>query len=249
MRNVYIGTSGWQYGNWKGEFYPTDLPAKDQLSFYASKFNSVEINSTFYHLPRTTTCENWARQVPTSFKITLKLFRGITHHNKLRLNEECAEQIENFFMSAAGLEAKLGMILVQLPPSLRADAELLDTFLLECDKVARKIGNPVPLALEFRNSSWFADEIYQILDTHSAAVVINDSPGRWPSEKVSTAHRLYVRLHGNRELYKSPYDLEELRLWAKYVQASKAHETWIYFNNTISGAAYANAAEIQKLLT
>src|SRR6266481_1168491 len=149
---ILVGTSGFAYKEWKGTFYPPDLPAKKYLSYYATQFRTTEINNTFYRMPTAKLCEGWYAEVPEGFSFTLKLSQRITHFKRLKnIDDEM-----NFFLeSAAGLKEKLGPILVQLPPNYKKDTEVLDAFLEKFAKQGR-------LAFEFRHESWFDDELFEL---------------------------------------------------------------------------------------
>lgn len=234
---LYIGTSGWQYRDWNGVVYPDGMKPADQLAYYAMLFNTVEINSTFYHMPRTTTTEKWHDQVPEHFRFTLKLNRYLTHTKRLLIDDESHSKLDEFITPAHMLRNKLGMVLVQLPPSLRCDIERLRSFLVAVD-------GRVPLAFECRHASWFEDEVTQLLDKYHVAWVVNDSPDRWPSRRYVVGRQLYIRFHGNRELYKSSYTDDELRDWAKYIASQDIDTAWVYFNNDYNGVGPENATRL-----
>lgn len=238
-QQIHLGTSGWQYGDWKGVFYPDGLPTKDWLHYYATLFNTVEINSTFYRMPRSTTTENWYKQVPEHFLFTLKINRFFTHTKRLAVDDEFRHRLNTFINSAQALGKKLGMVLVQLPPSLRADYALLKNFF-------EVVNGRLPLALECRHASWFTPETKRILKDYKVLWVVNDSPNRWPAEKYSTKQGAYLRFHGNKVLYKSSYSDAELSLWANEIHRSPAQHIWIYFNNDFGGVGAENARTMQS---
>lgn len=238
MTKRYIGTSGWQYADWKGIIYPEEMPAKDQLAFYATKFNTVEINSTFYHMPRVTTAQKWYGQVSDEFRFTLKLNRYLTHTKRLIIDEESTRVLDEFITTARALKEKLGLVLIQLPPSLKCDTDRLRTFL-------EAVNGAVPLAFECRHESWFTDEVKDVLHEFQVAWVINDSPNRWPSAKFVIGRQLYIRFHGNKVLYKSSYTDEELRQWAGFIMNQHVETSWIYFNNDYGGVGPKNAEQLR----
>lgn len=242
MPQLYIGTSGWQYRDWNGVFYPEDVAARDQLAYYAARFSTVEINSTFYHMPRVSTAEKWYQAVPGDFRFTLKINRYLTHTKRLIIDDESRPKLDEFITVATTLRDKLGRVLVQLPPSLRYDIDRLETFL-------KAVDNRVPLAFECRYDSWFRDETVKLLNRYDVSWVINDSPNRWPSAQYVTGKALYIRLHGNRELYKSSYRDDELAEWAAFIQEHANSEAWVYFNNDYGGVGPANAATLQAILS
>lgn len=235
----YVGTSGWQYRNWK--LYPDGTKSADLLNVYAKSFHTVEINSTFYHMPRVSTVEKWRDETPSDFRITLKLNRTITHLKKLKLDEETKQTLDTFIEAASALGDKLAQVLVQLPPGLHKDIERLREFF-------DAVGSRVPLAVEFRHESWFEDEVTNLLNEFDVAFVINDSPDRWPAAKIITGSRAYIRMHGRTKLYASSYTDTELRELATFITDSGAKTAYIYFNNTISDAAWQNAQTLQSML-
>ncbi len=238
---IFIGTSGFSYDNWKGEFYPENLSKKDWLTYYAHKFNSLEINSSFYHLPRKKTFSNWARKTPEDFVFSIKASRYITHLKKLT---DTKEPLKKLIDSAQELGPKLGPFLFQLPGNLKKDAEKLDNLL----KAAQKM--KIKSAFEFRDESWFDKEIYDILGHFGSGVVISSSP-KFPYHEKITGNLCYIRLHGKEKLYHSSYsrqELEEIAAVAKNCR-KKGIDTFIYFNNDALGHAFRNAMTLQELVS
>ena len=247
---AYIGTSGWQHGDWKDVFYPEGLAGSEKLAYYARQFTSVEVNSTFYHIPRPATCMAWAAAVPEDFVFTIKLNRLFTHQKKLLLDAQGLEKLKIFMASLALLGKKLGCLLVQLPPSLKRDDDKLAEFAFALRQVMASHGITCKVALEVRNASWYENEasFKALLESLDWLHVINDSPGRWPSAKLAADAGVYIRLHGNRELYKSAYTLAELAACVNFVDEQKPKVTYVYCNNTIAAAAVRNAQMLQRLL-
>src|SRR3989344_8008068 len=211
MAKVYIGTSGWVYSDWKGAFYPQDLPQRKWLEYYGQHFKTVEVNSTFYHQMKPATFENWAKSVPSDFVFSIKGSRFITHIKRLKPDRA---SIERFIESSKSLGDKLGPILWQLPPRFKEDEERLESFLVHCSQLTvhreKKSVNREPridnrFAFEFRDPSWFDQSIYQILRKHNAALVIAESGGYWPSDEVITADFTYIRFHGEGGSYATSY--------------------------------------------
>ena len=157
---VYVGTSGWQYDDWRGRFYPRDLPQRAWLEFFADRFAVVESNNAFYRLPKPETFAKWAARTPSDFIFTVKVSRYLTHIRRLR---DPAEPVERFITHASHLGDKLAVALLQLPPNLRAAPEALDETL-------REFGGRVRVAVELRHQSWFTDETRSILEAHGAAL-------------------------------------------------------------------------------
>ncbi len=237
LKNIHIGTSGWSYKDWAGIFYPAGLKSKDWLAFYAENFGTVEVNSSFYHKVSPATYENWRAATPEGFLFSVKMSRYLTHIRRL---EDAGEIWRNFLEGARGLKEKLGPVLFQLPPYFRASPERLEDLL--------KISEGYKFVFEFREKSWFSEEIYGILRKYNAALVIADSPA-WPSEEVITADFVYYRMHGPGGLYSSRYGREDLgRLAAKIRDLQNLKDIYVYFNNDFAGFAAENAKELIGLL-
>lgn len=233
--DVRIGISGWNYPPWRGVFYPKKLRQKDELSYAANTFRSVEVNGTFYSLQRPKTFQSWYDQTPPEFVFAIKGSRYITHQHRLRNAET---PLANFFASGIlALEEKLGPILWQLPPSFRFDAEVVENFLqllpktteeaielaerhegwMKDRRLARSIrSSRLRHALEIRHESFVVPEFIDILRKHNVSLVCADTV-EWPRLMDVTADFVYCRLHGSEVLYASGYDEEAIRAWAKRV--------------------------------
>lgn len=236
------GTSGWTYGSWRGRFYPQDLKSADYLAWYARHFNTVEINYSFYHLPQPKTFEKWAAGTPAGFLFAVKVSKVVTHTRRL---EGVEDPWRKFLEHASHLRDKLGPLLLQLPPSFKADVSRLEAFL----ELSRRLGAR-QLALEFRHASWFTPEVDALVAGHGAALVIGHS-SRYPSAPLETASPFfYLRFHGPRELFASRYSEEELAAWAAHVRAwlAEGRPVYAYFNNDVSGYAIANARMLVRLV-
>lgn len=201
---VLVGTSGFAYAEWRGIFYPAELPPKKFLSYYAGHFRTAEINNTFYRMPTPQLTQAWYAEVPEDFSFTLKLSRKITHFKQLK---DVGEEMEWFLASAASLKEKLGPILVQLPPFFRKDLPVLREFLARFAARAR-------LAFEFRHGSWFDGETYELLRGHNSALGVVEGEGKESSEavKIVTAAFVYMRLR------KGDYSESELLDWARWIR-------------------------------
>ena len=217
---IWVGTSGYNYPEWKGSFYPEELAATKMLAYYAERLPTVEINYTFYRAPTPKILEGWAAQTPERFKLTLKAPRRITHDQRLR---DVAEPVARFFETARVLGPKLGAVLVQLPPFHRKDAPLLREFVatLPADACA---------AFEFRHASWFDDEVLEILRSRNLALCIADS------EKISapveiTADYAYFRLRDE------GYTPDDLAKWADVIREKTVgcREAYVYFKHEDAG--------------
>lgn len=237
MHDIRIGTSGWNYPHWKGLFYDENTPKSNWLAAYAQHFSTVEVNATFYHLPRPQTVDNWRDGTPEGFLWAVKASRYITHVKKLR---NPRESLERFNEAVERFEHKLGPILFQLPPMLKFDAAVFDEF---C--AALKPGRRY--ALEVRHPDWIRLEALQSLKDHGMAFCIADTAGRFPYAEAVTADFIYVRLHGSRALYSSEYSEEELQNWAKKIKKWK-RDTYVYFDNDFNAFAPRNALKLKEIL-
>jgi uncharacterized protein YecE (DUF72 family) len=233
---IRIGTSGWQYPHWRGGFYPMGLPQRAWLAHYAAEFDTVEVNNSFYQLPKEATFARWRDEVPAGFDFAVKASRYITHIRRLR---ECAEPVELFWSRATRLADKLGPTLFQLPPNLRADPALLTDFL-------KVLPNGMRSAFEFRDDSWRTDEVLELLDRAGAAWVMADRPG-WRVPQIVTGGWSYLRFHQGRPHHPG-YARSKLRAWADRIAELPTRDVWIYFNNDGLGAAPVDARTLRELL-
>lgn len=249
---VWIGTSGWQYYHWLGKFYPQDLKARDFLTFYARYFNTVEVNSSFYHFIREKTCKNWLEQVYQVFKtqrqrknflFSIKLHRLFTHFRKLKLTKNDKNLLKETLKTYLTLSQNLGPVLIQLPPSFKKDLKTLKNFLITLRKITKKI----KFAVEFRHKSWLDKNVYKLLKQNRVAFVISDSP-RWPTDFVKTTDFVYIRLHGKPKLFASNYSNEDLKEWVKIIKNLKPKIAFVYFNNDAEGYAVNNAFFLKNFL-
>ena len=216
---VRAGTSGFSYTEWKGSFYPEDLSTDAMLGFYADHFGAVEINNTYYRMPKDSVLESWAAQVPEAFRFVLKANRRITHFK--RLKGSAIEDMEYFWSQAVTLEDRLGPVLVQLPPNFKKDVERLQAFLAD-------IPGGVRPALEFRHSSWLDDEVYDVLRQRNAALVIAQTEEA-ETPLVPTADWGYLRLR------KVEYGAGEVEAWAERVGAQAWDEAYVFFKHEDEG--------------
>lgn len=240
MAKVFVGCSGWQYPHWReGVFYPECLPQKEEFNYYASKFSTVEINSTFYHSPRISVWEGWGRKAPEDFIYAVKMSRWLTHMKKL---VEPKEEWVRFYEGAKKLGKHLGPILFQLPPSLHKDLSKLQGLVGVLPKKER-------FAFEFRNESWYDDEVYAFLRSQNWAWVIVSHP-RLPLVFETTADFVYLRFHGSKSLYSSCYSDQELRQFAGRIKGwlKEGLDVYAYFNNDAYGFAPKNALSLKKML-
>ena len=231
---IFVGTSGFSYPHWRGIFYPENLPQKDWFLYYTKHFDTVELNVSFYRLPRREIFEGWRRRAGDKFVFAVKGWRMITHIRKLK---KCQEEIKRFFEAANGLKSK-DMILWQLPPSLKFDSFLLVDFLAMLPKGWRH-------AFEFRHPSWGDEKTWEILRKYKAAAVFQDFPD-WPIFEEVTADFVYLRFHGKESLYSSCYTEKELKDWAKKIKnwQKQGWDVYAYFNNDALGYAIENAKRL-----
>ncbi len=245
MARFYVGTSGWNYAGWRGSFYPSDLPTRKFLPYYAERFNSAEVNYSFYHLPRVSTYEKWHAETPKQFVFAVKLSRFITHVKRLHAVREAYDE---FLKRALSLGEKLGPILLQFPPSFQASEENLARMREFLDYAAA--GKTVRLAAEFRHKSCFDESMLSLLRAHQVALVIAHS-SRYPvPEAAATAPFVYFRFHGPRELFASGYSDQELGEWAVHMKAflRGGRDVYAYFNNDALGDAVPNAETLRTLV-
>ena len=217
---VWIGTSGYNYPEWKGSFYPADLAAAKMLPYYAARFPTVEINYTFYRMPNEKLTSGWAAQTPSPYKLTLKAPRRITHDNRLK---NTGDLVAGFCQVAGTLGDKLGALLFQLPPNLKKDAALFDAFLEE-------LPPRLCAAFEFRHPSWFDDEIFARLATRNLALCVADSEKLSAPVKV-TADYAYFRLRDE------GYGAADIARWAEIIKRETAscRDVFVYFKHEEQG--------------
>ena len=222
---VLVGTSGWSFKEWKGSFYPKDLPDDNLLSYYATKFPTVEINNTFYRMPKAEMLENWARSTPESFRFSIKASRRITHMSRLKA-DSAADSVDYLYRNLTALGAKRGPVLYQLPPFLKKDLPRLKEFLALLPAAHGA-------AFEFRNDTWFDDEVYALLKDAGAALCFSEREDGSAPALVETAPWGYVRLR--LETY-SEADLEQ---WAGRLAKTGWNEVYVYFMHEPTAPSYA----------
>ncbi len=235
---IRIGTSGWVYQHWQGIFYPEDLPQKQWFAHYAKFFDTVEINSTFYHLQKESVFEHWGQQSPASFVYAVKASRYITHIKYLK---ECKDLLETFLNRASLLGQALGPVLFQLPPGFSVDLDRLKSFLA-------LLPEGFSFAIEFRNPTWLTEEVFAMLERHGVALCIHDMPPLHVPLRV-TAKFVYLRFHGDVD-HAGDYPPETLIVWVERMQAwqSQGLAVYAYFNNDAGGMAVRNALTLKQLL-
>ena len=236
---IHIGTSGWSYDGWRGPFYPPELARPDWLAYYARHLSAVETNSSFYRLPKPATLEQWRDAVPEGFVFSVKASRFITHMKKLKDPEAT---LPPFLECIQDLAPKLGPVLFQLPPKWHLNTERLAAFL-------RTLPGGLAYAFEFRDPSWWVQEVYDLLASHGVAFCLFDLDGR-QSPQVVTGGLVYVRLHGPDGPYQGCYGPPALAGWRDRLLAWSAQGKTVhcYFDNDQSGYAVQNAISLQSLL-
>ena len=229
--NLHVGTSGYSYKEWKGNFYPEDLPAKEMLAYYSRRLPAVEINNTFYRLPQASMIENWREQVPESFRFSIKATQRITHIKRLK---NCSEETKYLLDTASLLGDRLGVVLFQLPPNAKKDLERLRDF-LDC------LPTKIRCAFEFRHESWFEDDTFAALQAKNCALVVSDTDAKPLDDIISTADWGYLRLR------KTSYETQDLKEWMKRVQNQKWSDAFIFFKHEDEGVGPNLAAKFLKL--
>lgn len=228
---LHVGTSGYSYKEWKGNFYPEDLPAKEMLSYYSRRLPAVEINNTFYRLPQPSMIENWKAQVPARFRFSIKASQRITHIKRLN---NVADETKYLLETAALLEERLGVVLFQLPPNMKKDSERLKAFLDLLPAATRA-------AFEFRHESWFDDEVLGLLRQQDCALVVSDTDEKPLTEIVGTAKWGYLRLR------RTAYDENDLVQWLQRVREQKWKDAFIFFKHEDEGTGPKLAARFLEL--
>lgn len=236
--SLRIGTSGWHYEHWRGEFYPDDLSPAEWLSFYARRFDTVEVNSSFYRLPTLKAVQAWHDAVPEDFLFALKGSRFITHMKKLK---DPAASVASFLPVLEPLREKRGPVLFQLPPNWKCNPGRLAAFLAAWPA-------SIPCAFEFRDRSWHCAEIYALLRAHNAAFCMFDLGG-FHTPSVLTADFTYIRLHGPDGPYAGCYGEAALAEWAERIRSWQGlRAVYVYFDNDQAAYAVKNALQLKALL-
>ena len=235
--DIRIGTSGWHYGHWTELFYPPKLPKNKWLEYYAENFDTVELNNTFYQLPKEATVENWHRQAPKHFVYAVKANRYITHIKRLK---NTSAELDRFFERMGVLKEKLGPILYQLPPSMHKDLHLLREF-------TKLLPEKLTGVFEFRHKSWFSEDTYEVLCQSGVAFCIHDMPGL-QSPRLVTGDAIYIRFHGPTGKYCGNYSKSALKNWARWIKqhTEKVRSVYAYFNNDIHAYAVHNARQLKE---
>ena len=230
--NLHVGTSGYSYKEWRGSFYPEDLPAKEMLSYYASRLLAVEINNTFYRLPQRSILENWKAQVPADFRFSIKASQRITHFKRLK---DVADETKYLLDTAAALEDRLGVILFQLPPNMKKDLPRLEMF-LAC------LPDGTRAAFEFRHQTWLEEDVLALLRSKNQALCISDTDDLPVTHIDSTADWGYLRLR------RVEYSRPNLKQWLKRVRDQQWQEAFVFFKHEDEGTGPKLAGQFLGLV-
>jgi uncharacterized protein YecE (DUF72 family) len=229
--NIYAGTSGFAYKEWKGPFYPEDLPEAEMLEFYAERFRTVEINNTFYRMPKPALLEHWATRVPPDFRFVIKASRQITHLKRLK---DVGDSVSYLLKVTGSLQPHLGPLLFQLPPFLKKDAARLREFLSLLPANQRA-------AFEFRHQSWFDTEIFDLLRDHRAVLCVAEAENDLDIPFVSTADWGYLRLR------RPDYGDADLKEWIERLRQQQWREVYVFFKHEDEGKAPMMAKRFLEL--
>ena len=239
MKRIRIGCSGWNYRHWRGSFYPQGLAQKNWFQFYAEHFDTVEINNSFYRLPKAETFEKWRAAAPPGFCYAVKANRFLTQAKKLK---DCEEPLARMLAPFRALGDRLGPVLYQLPPRFRINLERLESFLRLLPKDAVSV-------FEFREKSWYVPETLALLERYGASFCAHDMPGS-ASERWAAGPIAYVRLHGAAGKYWGRYPDQNLLSWSDWMaaQAKAGRPVWAYFNNDIHAHAIHDAQTLKAMV-
>jgi uncharacterized protein YecE (DUF72 family) len=237
---VYIGTSGWQYSHWRNRFYPAEVSHQDWLPYFADRFQVVEVNNTFYNLPAPAVFARWREQTPDDFIFALKMSRYLTHLKRLR---DPREPVERFLKAALELGDKMGPVLLQLPPRMKVNLEGLGATL-------EAFPEKVRVAVEFRDDTWFIDEVRELLTRHKAAVCLADRNEKLLTPEWRTAGWGYARFHWGGGQPESSYSESALRSWVSRIRRvwHDSDDVFVFFNNDAQGSALLDASRLGKML-
>jgi uncharacterized protein YecE (DUF72 family) len=229
--NLYVGTSGYSYQEWKGKFYPSDLPPEQMLRFYGERFRTVEINNTFYSMPKASVLQGWAGEVPTDFRFALKASQQITHRKRLK---DAGDAVSQLLDVAQALKKRLGPLLFQLPPNFKKDVARLREFLALLPSKRRA-------AFEFRHPSWFDNDVFELLRHHRAALCIAEAEDDLRVPFVATADWGYLRLR------RPDYSNAELKRWVKRVRKQDWRDAFVFFKHEDEGKGPQMAKRMLEL--
>lgn len=236
----FIGCSGYYYNHWKELFYPLDLPKKKWLIYYSEHFNTVELNNSFYRMPTESAVKNWYEITPADFMFSIKGYRYFTHLKRFIADSDFKNYLHEFLKLAGLLKEKTGPILWQLPGSFKSDPGRLSDF-------CKVLGNNFIHVFEFRDESWFNEEIYGILEKNGHSICIVSGPAHVPRIVKNTAPTAYIRFHGEGWWYRDNYSNELLQQWKNKLDEMQADRLYAYFNNDGNAYAVYNAKYLASL--
>ena len=228
---IYVGTSGYSYKEWKGSFYPETLPAKDMLSYYAERLKAVELNNTFYRLPKQSMIETWKAQVPADFRFSVKASQRITHLKRLK---DAAYETRFMLDTVSALDDQLGAVIFRFPEDMEKDLERLETFLKELPSEA-------PAVFDFRHPTWFADDVLELLRSHNRVICVSDTDDLPNNHIDKTSDWGYVRLR------RVQYSERELQEWIKRIRAQDWKTAFVFFKHEDEGTGPKLAAQFASL--
>jgi uncharacterized protein YecE (DUF72 family) len=229
--DLYVGTSGYSYKEWKGSFYPENLSAKDMLTYYSARLGAVELNNTFYRTPKPEMVESWKSQVPENFRFSVKASQGITHFRRLK---DAAHPTRLMLETISALDDRLGAVIFRLPSDMKKDLERLKTFL-------KHLPRDTPAAFDFRHPTWFDDDVFELLRNENRVLVVSDTEDLPMIYREKTAGWGYIRLRRVR------YSKAELKKWIKWMQAQEWEKTFVFFRHEDEGTGPKLAAQFLGL--
>ena len=238
-----LGCSGWQYRHWRGTFYPAEMPQNRWFAYYATRFDTVEINNSFYRLPAAETFTKWAEQAPPGFVYAVKASRFLTHMKKLK---DPSDPLARFFDHARHLGSHLGPVLYQLPPRWPLNLDRLEVFLRTLDGMRSQLGARSRHVVEFREPSWYDTKVYRLLERYRTALCLHDMEGS-STRKVVVGPFVYVRFHSGESRYGGAYDDRRLEQWSEWLtrRAESGLDVYAYFNNDQDGHAPRDAVRLR----
>jgi len=244
VAKFWVGTSGWQYNDWAGRFYPEDLPKTRWLSYFVGHFPCVELNNSFYRQPTAASWKRWREAAPPGFRFAVKASRFLTHIKRLK---DAEDPLKRVFQGAEQLGEHLGPLLYQLPPTFKRTEENIERL----DAFMALLPSRLEHVLEFRDASWYVEDTLAALGRHDVAFCVHDMDHKNETPVVATARLAYVRFHGSAAgKYQGKYTPQQLHAWAEKLRAL-SHDTetvWAFFNNDTHGYAVENACQLSELL-
>jgi uncharacterized protein YecE (DUF72 family) len=228
---LYVGTSGYSYKEWKGSFYPEKIPAAEMLSYYAARLPAVELNNTFYRMPRAELIESWKTQVPKDFRFSVKATQSITHYRRLK---DAGAQTKQMLETVSAFGDRLGVVYFRLPEDMKKDVERLKTFL-------KDLPADVPVAFDFRHPTWFDDEVFELLRSYNRAACVSDTDEQPVDHIDKTADWGYLRLR------RVNYSRADLAAWIERIRAQRWKKAFVFFKHEDEGTGPKLAAQFIKL--